>query len=317
MRNQISKMIVSTALVALALSFYSNSSFAQDTNKPKDAAKAQVKTANVDPSQYVGAETCNTCHDDQYKSYHAGPHWQTMKDTRRGVAFQGCEGCHGPGKVHSEAPSKDNIVTFTDKNGMQASAYCLNCHQQTSDQSNFQRSAHHRSNVGCTNCHSAHSAKVSDALLKQTTPDLCFTCHMEVKSSFSKPFHHRVNEGLIKCTDCHDQHGGFLSRQLRSSASNDQVCFKCHAEKAGPFAFEHAPIKNEGCASCHTPHGSANPRLLKRASVNLLCLECHTLTTDSSAPAIPTFHNQATKYTACTMCHAQIHGSNASSYFFQ
>jgi DmsE family decaheme c-type cytochrome len=166
-------------------------------------------------------------------------------------------------------------------------------------------------------CHSAHSPKVKDGLLIAAQPQLCYTCHLEAKAEFSKPFHHRVNEKLIGCNDCHNPHGGYLQRNLRTTAAQDATCFTCHAEKAGPFVFEHAPVKTEGCVSCHTPHGSVNPRLLKRSNVNLLCLECHTFTVDSAAPAIPSFHNQAQKYQACTMCHTQIHGSNQSSVFFK
>jgi len=126
-----------------------------------------------------------------------------------------------------------------------------------------------------------------------------------------------VNEGLIKCTDCHNEHGGFLTKQLRSTAAQDMVCFKCHNDKAGPFVYEHAPVKTEGCVACHTPHASSNPRLLKRSQVNLLCLECHTLTVDAGAPNIPSFHNQSAKYQACTLCHPMVHGSNVNRFFFQ
>ncbi|MBI1941936.1 MAG: cytochrome C, partial [Acidobacteria bacterium] len=122
---------------------------------------------------------------------------------------------------------------------------------------------------------------------------------------------------MVKCTDCHNQHGGFLTKQLRSTAAQDAVCFKCHVDKAGPFVFEHAPVKTEGCIACHTPHGSSNPRLLKRSQVNLLCLECHTITIDSPVPGLPSFHNQSQKYQACTLCHMAIHGSNFSSVFFR
>jgi DmsE family decaheme c-type cytochrome len=92
---------------------------------------------------------------------------------------------------------------------------------------------------------------------------------------------------------------------------------KCHTDKAGPFVFEHQAVKIEGCVSCHTPHGSSNPRLLKRSQVNLLCLECHSLTVDAGAPAVPTFHKQDQKYQACTLCHVAIHGSNSSNVFFK
>ena len=49
------------------------------------------------------------------------------------------------------------------------------------------------------------------------------------------------------------------TRQLRATAAQDVACIKCHSEKAGPFVHEHPPVKTEGCVSCHTPHGSANP----------------------------------------------------------
>ena len=31
----------------------------------------------VDPSQYVGADACKTCHEDVAKGYDHGPHWKT------------------------------------------------------------------------------------------------------------------------------------------------------------------------------------------------------------------------------------------------
>jgi DmsE family decaheme c-type cytochrome len=170
--------------------------------------------------------------------------------------------------------------------------------------------------VGCTDCHDPHHAKEKDFLLKDKQPTLCYGCHLDKDQQFNRPFHHRVNEGLVKCTDCHNPHGGFLKRQLRATASQDQVCFKCHTDKAGPFVYEHKSVKVEGCAACHTPHGSSNPRLLIRAQVNLLCLECHAFSADAGPAATPTFHNQAQKYQACTMCHSAIHGSNSSSVFF-
>jgi hypothetical protein len=57
--------------------------------------------------------------------------------------------------------------------------------------------------------------------------------------------------------------------------------------------------------------------LLKRSQINLLCLECHTLTVDSPVPEAPSFHNQAQKYQACTICHVAIHGSNFDHVFFR
>jgi predicted CXXCH cytochrome family protein len=67
----------------------------------------------------------------------------------------------------------------------------------------------------------------------------------------------------------------------------------------------------------HAPHGSSNPRLLTRSQVGLLCTECHTATVGGSAPGVPSFHNQAQKYQACTLCHAAVHGSNTDRWLFK
>lgn len=284
----------------------------------KKAPQAAPATPPADASQYVGADTCKTCHEDVFKGFEATPHWKTTYDTHRGVAYQGCEACHGPGKAHVDGGGdKSKIFVFPGAKADEISKRCLTCHEFGEEHANFARSIHSRNNVSCVDCHSPHHAKQQRALLKQPQPQLCYSCHLNVRADFNRPFRHRVNEGLIQCTDCHNQHGGFLSTQLRSTVTQDQVCFKCHTEKAGPFTYEHMPVKTEGCASCHTPHGSSNPRLLTRATVNVLCLECHTFTVDSAAPGIPNFHNQAQKYQACTLCHTQIHGSNIDRVFFR
>ena len=38
----------------------------------------------IDPSQYVGAETCKTCHEDVAKGYDKGPHWKTTLAKHQG-----------------------------------------------------------------------------------------------------------------------------------------------------------------------------------------------------------------------------------------
>lgn len=285
---------------------------------PAAGEKPEEKpAASKDASQYVGAETCKTCHEDIYKNFETTPHWKTTLN-KKGPEWQGCEGCHGPGAEHVAAGGdKSKIFTFKDVSPKEVSKRCLECHQYGEEHANFDRSQHNINDVSCIACHSPHHSKDREFLLVQKQPDLCFTCHTETKQDFARPFRHRVEQGLIQCTDCHNQHGGFLTKQLRATAAQDQVCFKCHTDKAGPFAFEHEPVKTEGCVACHTPHGSTNPRLLKRSQINLLCLECHTLTVDSPAPEIPSFHNQAQKYQACTMCHVAIHGSNFDQFFFK
>jgi DmsE family decaheme c-type cytochrome len=110
-----------------------------------------------------------------------------------------------------------------------------------------------------------------------------------------------------------------VGHQVRAAAGQFTVCTKCHTDTMGPFVFEHAPVKtDEGCLSCHTPHGSTNPRLLQVNNVNFLCLRCHTPNMNGAAgrPMGPN-HDQSAKYQACTMCHTQIHGSHFDPAFFR
>jgi predicted CXXCH cytochrome family protein len=146
-------------------------------------------------------------------------------------------------------------------------------------------------------------------LLKASQPQLCFSCHSDVKPAFSQPFHHKVNEGLMKCTDCHDTHGTFGNNQLRSTADQTMVCTKCHTETRGPFVFEHAAVKSEGCLGCHSPHGSQNARLLNVPNINQMCNQCH------SPVAMGTVHGigaGSAEVLSCVNCHTKIHGSNVN-----
>jgi DmsE family decaheme c-type cytochrome len=295
----------------------------QEKSKAKRGHQEKEYVRPTDASLYVGSETCKTCHEDMpskgfYKTYEDSPHFVTTLDSKKGPEWHGCEACHGPGKAHVDGGGdKTKIFTFKNVAAKEISDRCLGCHTYGEEHSNYARSAHLQNNVSCVDCHSPHHPKEAEHLMKEKTPQLCYGCHLETKQQFNRPFHHRVNEGLVQCNDCHNPHGGFLTRQLRATSSQDTVCFKCHSDKAGPFVYEHEAVKIEGCQSCHMPHGSSNPRLLKRSQVNLVCLECHAFTVDAGPAAIPTFHNQAQKYQACTMCHTSIHGSNTNKFFFQ
>jgi DmsE family decaheme c-type cytochrome len=282
------------------------------------SSPAGQKAAN--PADYVGSETCVTCHEDVVKGFEkSNPHSKLALE--HGKAGTTCEGCHGAGKAHVDGGGdKTKIFVFTSASAKAVDERCLGCHQ--GKHANFERSAHGEANVSCVSCHSIHKSASEEHLLKASTQTkLCYQCHTDVKSQFSMPFHHKVNEGLLNCSDCHDPHGTFQSKMLRSTAEQTAVCTKCHTETAGPFVYEHPVVKTEGCNSCHTPHGSQNARLLNTSNVNSLCLQCHSATNASAFPHVvsPTgpVHNQAAQYVACTSCHTQIHGSNASNIFFK
>lgn len=290
--------------------------------KKADEKKQAAKTTLLpnDPALYVGSDTCKTCHEDIYNHFETTAHFATTLEGKmeghKGPEWHGCEACHGPGKEHVDGGGdKTKIFTFKDSPPQETSGRCLRCHQYTEEHGNYDRSMHLANGVGCTDCHSPHKANESQYLMKAKAPDLCYSCHASVRAEFASPFHHRVNEGLIQCNDCHSPHGTFRPKQLRTDASGDEVCYKCHTEKQGPFVYQHE-AKIEGCAVCHSPHGSTNPRLLKHNQVNLLCISCHSQTAAGGPPGTPDFHNQSKKYQSCTYCHIAIHGSNTSRVFF-
>jgi predicted CXXCH cytochrome family protein len=327
-------LLLSLSLIAVTMWFAAGTSSQtkkQNQGQPKSAATSD---------QYVGSDACKDCHEDQFKAFSHTSHFQLTKISSWDNKVTGCESCHGPGKAHIEEADPKKIYSFKGKAPKEISERCLTCHAGKEEHNNFRRGEHWRNDVSCIDCHAPHSMQsgrnlaasnvypsTANAekpgfstvkLLKLNEPELCTGCHSEVKHQFNMPFHHKVLEGAMKCTDCHNPHGGFELKQTRLATGADVPCLKCHADKQGPFVYEHAPVKTEGCVACHTPHGSANPRLLTTSRVAQLCLTCHSVAHDVGAvePAGPQ-HNQNAQYANCTNCHVKIHGSRSSPVFFR
>jgi DmsE family decaheme c-type cytochrome len=109
----------------------------------------------------------------------------------------------------------------------------------------------------------------------------------------------------------------------------NENCFSCHAERRGPFLWAHPPV-TENCDTCHEPHGSFNPQLL-RARVPRLCQECHnefahgtstygygngnvavgSRTATPNGPPMGYVNKSFNR--GCANCHSKIHGTNAPS----
>lgn len=300
--------------ILILLSGFGGIAFAQAAGAPQPQIATSSRKTEVNPSDYVGSETCTLCHAEVAKKFDSNPHSKlALMHGGKGIT---CESCHGPGQAHVESGGDvTKLFRFEKATPKQVDEKCLSCHLGT--HANFDRTAHGAAGVSCISCHSAHSFTSESHLLKVEEPKLCYSCHTDIRAAFAQPFHHKVNEGVLACTDCHNPHGTFQDKLLKTNADQNAVCTKCHAETLGPFVYEHPPLKLEGCTSCHFPHGSPNPRLLIRNNVNSLCLQCHSASMNFTAPGTPSFHNQANQYQACTNCHVMIHGSNASSVFFK
>jgi len=267
----------------------------------------------------VGVEVCMGCHEDHYKTYMISTH--SKKGIPGSPANQaGCESCHGPGAAHVEKSGERGvgIFIFSKKiaDAKSKSAKCLSCHEEGPDLSFWDMSRHKVSDVSCDNCHTVHSGTRKN--LKAPQPDLCNICHRSIRLQANKTSHHPIREGKLKCTDCHDHHGGFGPTMIKGDSIND-LCYKCHAEKRGPYMWTH-PAVEENCLNCHVPHGSNHAKLLV-SRMPQVCRNCHDFTRHPSTvyTRFETFQGSATSgknrmfARSCMNCHSNIHGSNAPS----
>jgi DmsE family decaheme c-type cytochrome len=284
---------------------------------PQAAAPQTAKpaaAASVQADAYVGEETCLTCHEDRnYK----GTRHAIASLPKSPAATHGCESCHGPGKAHVDGDGDaTKILNPLKVMPQRASETCVTCHNR-GEHAVWTDSQHDARNVGCVSCHSVHAPKGPRQLKAATEQQLCASCHKDKIAKLDRSGHMPVREGKMQCSTCHNPHGSTNVRLLRKGDSIAELCTSCHAEKRGPFLWEHAPSR-DGCATCHDPHGSSNERMLV-AKPPILCQRCHVATRHPStiydaaligAGATPSVRIFAR---SCVTCHSAIHGSNHPS----
>ena len=251
-----------------------------------------------------GQQACLSCHwakaEGEAVAAHASR--QPFDETFHLTAGLSCTSCHD-----TEALA-GRIET-----GPAGAPACLTCHRDTHPR--FAASPH--ALLGCTSCHAVHELADDPAELRETDPfftlgratgpsALCVECHEDVGAVFELNTRHRLQEGALDCTSCHDPHEP--SERFSLGGFKQQLCVSCHADKEGPFVFEHASQRVEGCIACHDPHGSPNRHLLLYQNIGDLCYSCHT--------HVPSFHLRWDRDRDCLSCHYSIHGSNVDPAFF-
>jgi len=287
--------------------------------KPQDAS-GDARSAD----DYAGVEVCRACHQRENQHWGQTLHGRLFGEApRTPLEARGCESCHGPGARHPADSSNPNlIVSFTRSSPDSVdrmNSMCLQCHAGGA-RIFWNGSIHQSQGLACSDCHNPMAQQSVWGLEAQVdASNTCFTCHPQQRTDFSRRSHMPLLEGKISCVDCHAPHGSNTDPLLKADSVN-QLCYQCHADKRGPFIWEHPPVMTN-CLNCHRPHGSNSLALLV-SNPPFLCQRCHAQTGGFGHPNdLLTSANLAGRdrpdtrllNRGCVNCHAQIHGSNHPS----
>jgi predicted CXXCH cytochrome family protein len=312
-------------------------------HKPASEAKSpdfvpQTQSATATQQTVIGKD-CQQCHRLIVQTFQLDAHGKSarfLSDTRGAK----CEACHGNSDKHAETSTKTKFAPGTINpaavTAAEANQTCLVCHRRERTHREWIGGQHDRRDMSCLSCHSVHHTKLIQRMslnlnersetevaeiLSGRLPlhmlaganieETCLGCHVEQRKALFQRSTHLFRTELrnmkVGCTSCHNPHGGEAGRMLANHTIND-VCYTCHAEKRGPFLWDHPPVR-ENCMNCHRPHGSSNPKLLTER-VHLMCQQCHIhmlprhSTTAGKPLDIFSFNR------GCLNCHGQVHGSN-------
>jgi len=267
------------------------------------------------PAEYAGEDICLFCHELEGDGYLNSAH-HFVSDPRTPAAANSCETCHGPGAAHFDADDPATVPMFNPAKAPadEVNALCLGCHD-TGEHALWQGSQHEARGLSCVDCHSQHRNNTDTMLLKgETQMATCATCHRDKVAKMARAAHMPVLEGEMECTSCHNAHGSTNVRLLRVGDSIAESCTSCHADKRGPYLWEH-PSTRDGCVTCHDPHGSSNERLLVTRTP-MLCQRCHVASRhpadiyDEAEFGATLNANRRVFGRSCVTCHSNIHGSN-------
>ena len=229
-----------------------------------------------------------------------------------------CESCHGNNDAHLGDPDiLPPEVTFKKKWSTppeKQDAACLKCHND-SKRMHWPGDAHPRNDVNCVDCHTIHARK-DPVLTREGELRVCGACHSDVRGQMLKVSTHPMSKLDMRCSSCHAVHGSLNEGTMKRLTLN-QTCYECHADRRGPFLWEHAPVR-EQCTHCHVPHGSNNRSML-RTRVPFLCQQCHSMAGHPSSELAPDgtssghTNSKFMLVKGCLNCHPAVHGSNHPS----
>ena len=230
-----------------------------------------------------------------------------------------------PGPIPAQTPA---APTDALPEGFVGSETCKACHDEV-----FQKFSHTRmgrlflkqprnstEGLACESCHGPGKAHVdagggkgkgglitfakNDPTPVDKRNGTCLGCHTKGARIFWQGSAHESRD--VACTNCHKVMEDISPRAQLAKETVIDTCGTCHLQKrAQQMRSSHMPLR-EGkmtCTSCHNPHGTVTPALLKETSLNDTCYTCHT---EKRGPFL---WNHAPVVESCANCH-DPHGSN-------
>lgn len=221
------------------------------------------------------------------------------------------EGCHTapalPGtpqhppfrEGHCLACHEDHATSQTRLLKTTGNAMCLACHTGMNFTTGTQTLAHPAGGQLCITCHNPHQSGERNLMRSRDGLLICAQCHADfLKQAAKLPYRHHYLDPQTECGSCHYAHRRPEQHYLRENVS--ETCLTCHdlALRSGNRVLEnvaeqihrapvvHGALAKGSCATCHTPHGSQQPSLLKagypagnyetyRPEQYTLCWQCH------------------------------------------
>jgi len=192
---------------------------------------------------------------------------------------------------------------------------CRTCHEEGLVQ--FDKTYHAGLENSCVQCHEGAAEHLAGRMEGEETPGpsfenldaseanaVCLNCHEKGRQAvWDGGTHDRRG---VSCISCHSVHKPQSAKaQLKTFAEAD-TCYTCHKDiRARAMRTSHHPVREGlmGCASCHDPHDSTRPKMIKADWTNDLCLTCHT---EKRGPFL---WEHAPVRENCLNCH-NPHGSN-------
>jgi DmsE family decaheme c-type cytochrome len=208
---------------------------------------------------------------------------------------------------------------------------CRGCHQEAWERFSHTRMGRlflkqprdSREQLACENCHGPGQAHVdagggkgkgnlitfakNDPHPVEQRNRVCLDCHTKGARLFWEGSAHEARN--VACTSCHTLMDNVSPRNALSKVSDLETCGTCHLkQRAQQMRSFHMPLREGkmGCTSCHNPHGTVTPALLREQSLNDNCYRCHT---EKRGPFL---WSHAPVVESCANCH-DPHGSNHES----